>query len=144
MEFQPYIENRNVTNRICNCGDDHEIKIIRGMLHYSEDGFAGFCAGLLEDKDSKHVWLSLITGEWPGTGQSDCYITADIWTNSEGRTMKIEDSRNSPFEPSEVFDSFPVSREQVIAVEGAKEWFIDTYLKLFEVDKEIGGYLTSA
>jgi len=141
MAFEPHIKNRAEHTRICNCGKDHKVKIIRGLFHYAEERQVGFCAALLEHSNERHVWLSFITGEWPGTNQSDCYVTSDIWCDREGRIMKIEDSASSPFTPSEVFECYPVSREQVFSVDGAKDWFIKTYLQLFEADKEIGGYL---
>jgi hypothetical protein len=141
MTVVPRIESRSERSRPCNCGRDHPVTIIRGMFHYAGDHHAGFCAGLLEHRGSRHVWLSFITGEWPGTDHPDCYVTCDIWANEEGRIMRIEDGTASPFEPGEVFDAYPVTREQVLAVEGAPEWFIDTYLKLFDADSAIGGFL---
>jgi hypothetical protein len=117
------------------------MKIIRGMYHYSEQSYTGFCVGLIEHHQEKHVWVSFITGEWPGTEQEDCYVTAHVWLTPENRIMRIEDSSSSPFEAEEVFECYPVTRDQVMAVEGAKDWFLNTYLKLFESDKEIGGYL---
>ena len=46
-----------------------------------------------------------------------------------------------PFISEDIFDCYKVTREQVLAVEGAKEWFIETYLELFKTDDEIGNYL---
>ena len=37
MSFIPYVENRKELFRACNCGEQHDIKIIRGMFHYAED-----------------------------------------------------------------------------------------------------------
>ncbi len=111
------------------------------MFHYTDDNHVAFCAGLLEHSGDKHVWLSFITGEWPETNHPSCYVTSDIWVTDDGRVMRIEDSISSPFEASEVFESYPVTREQVLAVKGAQEWFIKTYLKLFDADGVIGGFL---
>jgi hypothetical protein len=141
MKIVPRIEKRNEFSRPCNCGRDHKITIIRGMFYYAEDHHVAFCAGLLEHSGDKHVWLSFITGEWPETYHPDCYVTSDIWATDGGRIMRIEDSTSSPFESSEVFDCYPVTREQVLEVEGAKEWFINTYLKLFDTDDAIGVFL---
>lgn len=141
MSFQPYIESRKELLRKCNCGEDHEIKIILGIFHYGEVNNVVFSVALIEHSKERHVWVSFITGEWPETNHDDCYVTSHIWANSEGRVMEIEDSSSSPFEEKDVFESFPVTREQVLAQEGAKEWFIKTYLSLFEIDKEIGRYI---
>ncbi len=141
MCFVPYIESRKERFRACNCGEDHDIRIIRGIYHYAEDKHTIFCVGLLEHKGERHIWVSFITGEWPDTNEQDCYITSHIWSTSEGRIMKIENSESSPFESSDVFDCYPVTRDQILAVDGAKGWFIDTYLSLFKCDDEIGGYI---
>ena len=111
------------------------------MFHYSEENQVGATVALIEHSGEKHVWISFITGEWPETGHEDCYVTSHIWSNEEGRIMKIEDSLSSPFTSGEIYDCYPVTREQVLAQEGAKEWFIRTYLELFENDKEIGAYV---
>jgi hypothetical protein len=144
MAFEPYIEDRSEHYRQCNCGIDHQIKIIQGMFYYSEKNHVGFCVALINHSEEKHVWISFITGEWPGTKEEDCFVTSHIWSNSEGRTMKIADGTSSPFDSDEVFDCYPVTRDQVMAVEGAKNWLINTYLTLFEVDQEIGNFLKNS
>jgi len=141
MEFRPYIENRNETLRKCNCGEDHQIKIISGMFHYSEENHVGAKIALIEHNNEKHIWISFITGEWPNTGHEDCYVTSHIWSDDEGRIMRIEDSSSSPFTNNEIYDCYPVTREQVLAQEGAKDWFIKTYLALFEGDEEVQRYI---
>ena len=143
MSFVPNIEKRKELLRTCNCGRDHEIKIIRGVFYYSDTNHTIFCVGLVEHKGEKHIWVSFITGQWPNTDAPDCYVTSHIWTSANGRIMKIVDSSSSPFEAEEVFDCYPVAREQVLAVDGAKEWFINTYLALFETDPEIGNYINN-
>lgn len=143
MTFKPYIESRKETFRPCNCGREHDMKIIRGIFHYAGESSTAFCVGLIEHYEEKHVWVSFMTGEWPGTDQSDCYVTAHVWLTPDNRIMRVEDSSISPFENKEVFDSYPVSREQVMAVDGAKDWIINTYLQLFDIDEEIGGYLNA-
>jgi hypothetical protein len=143
MSFVPYIEKRKELFRPCNCGRDHDLKIIRGVFHYSDTNHTVFCVGLIEHHRDQHVWVSFITGEWPNTQEADCYVTSHIWSSAEGRIMKIEDSSSSPFEAEDVFECYPVTREQVLAVAGAKEWFIKTYLALFECDSEIGKYISN-
>lgn len=141
MSFVPYIENRKEWFRPCNCGRDHQIKIVQGLFHYGETHEAIFCAGLVNHQENRHVWISFVVGDWPNTGETDCYVTADVWLNREGQTMRIEDSNASPFDATDVAQAYPVTRDQVLAVDGAKEWIIDTYLSLFEQDEEINSFL---
>lgn len=141
MSISPYIEKRKAYSRNCNCGRDHENKFIRGMFHYSETGETIFCVALLEHQNEKHIWLSFITGEWPGTGRDDCAVTARIYINDGQQIFAIANGDSSPFDSDDVFGCYQVTREQVLAVDGAKDWFINTYLQLFEVDSEIGSYL---
>ena len=143
MSFEPYIKKRKESYRPCNCGRDHDMKIIRGVFNYADGSNTIFCVGLIEHQDDRHVWVSFITGEWPGTNEEDCFVTSHVWLTSDNRIMRIEDSSSSPFEAEEVFDCYPVTREQVLAQNGAKDWFINTYLALFECDKEIGGYINA-
>ena len=111
------------------------------MFHYSEENKVGATVALIEHQNERHVWISFITGEWPKTGHEDCYVTSHIWSNEEGRIMRIEDSSSSPFTSDEIYDCYPVTRDQVLAQEGAKDWFIRTYLALFECDNEIQSYI---
>ncbi|MCP4628953.1 MAG: hypothetical protein GY850_36415 [bacterium] len=144
MEFEPYIENRSELFRKCNCGEDHDIKIIQGLFYYSEQDYVAFSVALIEHSNEKHIWVSFITGEWPDTNEPDCYVTAHIWSDKENRIMQITDSVKSPFGVKEIFECYPVTREQVIAVDGAKDWFINTYLQLFQVDHEIGNFIENS
>ena len=141
MNFEPYIENRKEYFRKCKCGRDHENKFIRGMFHYAKDSYTGFCAALLEHQEEKHIWLSFITGEWPNANEEDCVVTCHISLSEKGWHFSIADGESSPFETVDIFECYQVSRNQVLAVNGAKEWFINTYLSLFEADPEIGNYL---
>ena len=141
MSFAPYIENRKEHNRPCNCGRDHDMKIVRGIFNYAEGSNTIFCVGLIEHQNDRHVWISFITGEWPGTNKADCFVTSHVWLTPENRIMKIVDSSSSPFEKEEVFNCYPVTRDQVLAQRGAKEWFIKTYQALFECDSEISNYI---
>ena len=125
---------------MCKCGRNHENKFIRGYLNYSEGREVVFCCTLLEHQNNRHIWLSLITGEWPGTGKEDCAVTAHIFMRDEERHFLISDGEAGPFEPDDIFDAYQVKREEVLAVNGAKEWFIETYLKLFSLEKEMDGY----
>ena len=139
--FKPVIEKRKHYFRDCKCGRSHTNKFIRGSFKYSEKGEAIFCAALLEHSDERHVWVSFITGKWPETNHNDCAVTCQVFAKDGERVFRIEDGQDSPFELSDIFDCYQVSREQVIAVDGAKDWFISTYLSLFETDEEIGLYL---
>tara|TARA_Y100000034_G_scaffold130534_1_gene189227 strand:+ start:26 stop:457 length:432 start_codon:yes stop_codon:yes gene_type:complete len=141
MSFEPNIESRKEYFRDCKCGREHENKFIRGMFNYSEEGQTIFCAALLEHSDEKHIWLSFLTGEWPNTGQEDCAVTCHIFLSEKGRHFSIANGEDSPFEADDVFECYQVTREQVLAVDGAKDWFIETYLALFEHESEIGNYL---
>lgn len=141
MTFKPNIEKRKEHSSPCSCGRDHDMKIIRGIFNYAEGSNTVFCAALIEHHRERHVWISFITGEWPGTNQEACYVTSHVWQTPDDQIMRIEDSSNSPFDAEDVFDCYPVSRDQVMVQSGAKEWFINTYLALFECDPEVGNYL---
>jgi len=140
-EFKPKIESVSSYSRQCHCGKDHEVEIIRGTLHYDVANETIFCAGLLEHKNEKHIWLSFITGEWPNTYQPDCCVTAPIWLSNGEQLMKIESGSSSPFNSEDIFECFPVTRDQVLAVNGAKDWIVKVYLLLFELENRIGAYL---
>ena len=141
MNFIPYLEKVSKKSRPCTCGENHDLIIIQGALHYAEAAETIFVAGLAEHNGEKHIWLSFITGEWPNTNQADCYVTCHVWKNFDQQIMQIENATEAPFLPAEVFNCYPVSREQVFSVEGAKEWYIKVYLLLFELNQEIGTYI---
>jgi hypothetical protein len=140
-EFRPKIESVSSYLRQCNCGRNHEIEIIRGTLHYAKANETIFCAGLLEHQNEKHIWLSFITGEWPNTNQPDCCVTIHVWVSNGEQIMRIESGSSSPFNAEDIFECYPVTREQVLAVNGAKEWAVKVYLLLFELENKIGTYL---
>jgi len=141
MEFTPYLENRRESSRLCQCGCQHALKLIQGVFHYAEGAHSVFSVALIEHHGQRHLWVSLITGEWPGTGAENCYVSAHVWLDGENRHMRIEDSSDAPFMASEVFEAYPATRDQVMAVEGAKDWFVYTYQALLSADPEMGGYV---
>lgn len=142
MSFNQHIESRKEYSRLCDCGVDHDVKLIQGLFHYVESSHVAFCVALIEHQNEKHIWVALITGEWPNTGQQDCYVCAHIWSDvNKNRIMRIEDATDSPFDAKDIFDCYAVTRDQVLAVQGGKEWVIDTYLNLFKLDNEIGAYI---
>jgi hypothetical protein len=140
MSFTPYIQKRKEFYRMCKCGRKHENKYIYGVLNYAEDSETIFCVALLEHKNDRHIWLTFITGEWPETNHEDCAVTAHIHANDEGKVFTIKDGQDSPFLSKDIFECYQVTREQVISVSGAKEWFIGTYLSLFKTDNEINDF----
>lgn len=109
MSFEPYIESRKESYRPCSCGRGHEMKIIHGAFHYTEGLNTVFCVGLIEHQDDRHIWLSFITGEWPGTYEADCFVTSHVWRTPDKQIMKIKDSSLSPFKNSETFDCYQVT-----------------------------------
>ena len=143
LVYKLSIERRKEYYRLCKCGRDHENKFIRGVFKYAEDSETIFCAALLEHHNERHVWLSFITGEWPNTEEEDCAVTCHIYTNDKGQVFLVQNGEDSPFLSTDVLDCYQVTRDQVLAVDGAKEWFIDTYLSLFKTDTEIGNYLVA-
>tara|TARA_B100000700_G_scaffold168934_1_gene186570 strand:- start:2150 stop:2584 length:435 start_codon:yes stop_codon:yes gene_type:complete len=138
------IEKRSEYREISDKTQGLHNKFIRGMFNYGDGYQVAYCACLHDHNNLKTVWISFITGEWPHTGQTDCAVTCAVYrTEDNDQAFIIKDGEESPFTNDDIFGAYRVTREQVLAVDGAKQWFIDTYLALFETDKMIGSYLES-
>ena len=135
------IINRTEYKAITDENSGIQNKFIRGMFQYGERNEVAFCALLHEHNSKKTIWLSFLTGEWPQTGQADCAVTCVIHRTGTDQVFTIKDGEESPFSSDDLLGCFKVKRNQVLAVQGAEDWFVETYISLFDTDQEIGSFL---
>ncbi len=136
-----YIEDRDVFYRDCDCGENHEVKFITGVLCKENGGETDFSVALINHQDSKHIWLSFILQSCKGICESLCSFTSHIYIAEDGVAYSIQNASKSPFQPEDIFEAYDVSRDEVLKEDGLKESLIDEYQLLFKTDKEIGLFL---
>ncbi|UJF20747.1 hypothetical protein [Shewanella sp. OMA3-2] len=109
------IESRSSRVRKCKCTSDHDAEIINGMLYYGDDSFVGYTACLVEHDESRHVWIGFITGQWEGVDSEDCCVLVHLYIVGDNIQMDIGRGDLDPFDPDEIFDSYILARDQVLA-----------------------------
>ena len=137
------IESRSTKTRKCNCGLGHTTEIITGIYHYTDKNYVGYIASLTEHDGEMHLWLGFIIGEWEGVKNPSCCILIHLYIVEDNLHMDIGKGDYSPFSNDEMFDSQVITRDQVLAQPGAKEWLIETYKSLLGADIKLWEYLTN-
>ena len=137
------IESRSTKTRKCKCGLGHNTEIIYGIFHYAEENYVGYTASLTEHDGEKHLWVGFITGAWEGVENPSCCILIHLYIVEDNLQMDIGHGDYMPFTNEEIFDSEVITRDQVLAQPGAKEWLIETYQSLLSADIKLWEYLTN-
>ena len=96
-----------------------------GTLRYSGDYEVVFVAAHLVHGDSgPHVWFMLGSGPWFEDARN-CWVTMHLYIDDDDNVVtRIEDPEESPLWPSRNREFRYLSREEVLAKDGAKEWAI--------------------
>ena len=137
MSFSPLVENRCTDLRYCKCGAGHNAEIIQGMLHYSESNYTAYKVALMEHDGRPHAWVAFITGGWDGVEAENCCILIELYVEDGSIMMFIAPEKKNPFYDKEIFDSYVLSKREVVEHEDAKNWVIEIYQNLFIADPYI-------
>ena len=119
------IEVSGRTTKQCPCGCGKEVPQIEGTVR-DGDSFADFAAYLMSEDGMSNLWLMFHTGPWPGC-ERDCAIFVHSQTRPEGLHAYILNAEASPFGPEEIDNLHLMTREQVLAQEGGKEWLFTAH-----------------
>ncbi len=126
----------------CPCGCERSFPRHSGMLHYSASGQAVYRAHLLEETIGEpHLWLLLGTGSWLEDEPLGSWITVHSWTGNGQATARIEDPEKSPFTCEDSFEERLLTREEVLAQPGGKEWVFRCYDLIVENHPEVSRFL---
>ena len=111
---------------LCPCGTGHEFQVFWGSLRYSPDYEVKFVAAHLEHSDSgPHVWFLLGSGPWVQGDDRNCWVTMHLYLDDQENVItRIEDPEESPLWSSRNLEYRYLTREEVLAQNGAKEWAI--------------------
>ena len=112
--------------RQCLCGCGQVFPVFWGNLRYNTDYEVKFVAAHLVHRDSgPHVWFLLGSGPWFQGDDRNCWVTMHLYVDDDGNVVtRIEDPEESPLWPSRNQAYRYLSREEVLAQDGAKEWAI--------------------
>jgi hypothetical protein len=110
----------------CHCGCGQEFPVFFGRLRYSDDYELVFVAAhLVHGNSGPHVWFTLGSGPWFDDDNRNCWVTMHIYVDDDDNVVtRIEDPEESPFWPSRNQEYRYLSREEVLALDGAKDWAI--------------------
>ena len=126
----------------CPCGCGRLFPRHTGMIHYSESGEAVYRAHLLEEvKGEPHLWLLLGTGSWLEGESSGSWITVHSWTGDGQITARVEDPEKSPFTTKDAFEERLLTRDEVFAQPGGKEWVFHCHDLIVENHPEVARFL---
>lgn len=123
------IETIDLETRICPCGCNQEVPVYVGKLRYGSDNFTEFAVTHMEHCSSgPHVWLVLGTGPWFADDDRNCWLTLHLHSDGENIATRISDPEDSPFWRWNTDDDRYLTRNEVFAQNGGKEWAIDRRL----------------
>ena len=111
------------TKHDCPCGCGNGIDILEGRYEYQTGSNAIFRSALFPCKRGEpHVWTQLGTGPWIEGDARDCWITLHTWADSENLSTNIAEHSESPFKVLFETKERTLTREEVFAQPGGKEW----------------------
>ena len=136
------IEFINTERRLCPCGCGQQFPVFTGNLDYGSDKFVVFQAAHLSHKDSgPHVWLQFRNGPWSESDTRDSWTTLHLWME-DGRVLtSIRDPDESPFWHTRSTKFRYLTREEVLAKGGAKEWAIARRLEFVKQHQATSDFL---
>lgn len=108
----------------CPCGCAKEFPRHTGILHYAEGAHAVYRASLmLEIEADPHLWVLFGTGPWFANDLRGCWLALHSWQSSDGTlSTRIENPENSPFRKDDAFGERLLTKDEVIAQQGAADW----------------------
>jgi hypothetical protein len=127
----------------CPCGCGQVFPVFFGSLRYNPDYELKFVAAHLVHCDSDpHVWFLLGSGPWFQGDDRNCWVTMHLYVDDDGNVVtRIEDPEESPLWPSRNQAYRYLSREEVLAQNGAKEWAIGRRLDFENHHSPTGQFL---
>lgn len=138
----PLFTNQKADQWQCPCGCERSFPRHTGMLHYSESGEAVYRAHLLEEaKGEPHLWLLLGTGSWLEDEPLGSWIAVHSWIGNGQITARVEDPEKSPFTSGDVFEERLLTRDEVFAQPGGREWVFLCHDLIVENHPEVSRFL---
>jgi len=127
------IKKINIETKVCPCGCDQEVLLYKGELRYGTDSFVNFAVSHMEHCSSgPHVWLVLGTGSWFANDDRNCWVTLHLHSDGKDIATRISDPEDSPFWRWRTDDDRYLTRQEVLAQDGGKEWAINRRIEFEE------------
>lgn len=136
------IEKIDYETKVCPCGCEQKVPVFVGELRYLGENFVNFAVTHMEHCSSgPHVWLALGTGPWFADDERNCWVTLHLYTDDENVVTRISDPEDSPFWRWRRDADRYLTRDEVLAQAGGKEWAIDRRLDFEEHHRATGDFL---
>jgi hypothetical protein len=127
------IESVTDSSHLCPCGCGNTFPVYSGRVRYGADLSASFSvAHILHCPDGATAWLHLRSGSWFDDDDRNCWVTMQLFADSENVVTTIRDPESSPLWPSRDHSERYLSRAEVLAQNGGKEWAINCRLGIEE------------
>ena len=94
----------------------------------------------MNDGSGPNMWLMLHTGPWEGY-KKDCAVIIHSVVDGEGITSFIKNHSDSPWKEVSIKELHFLTRDEVLAQEGAKYWVFETYEHFSEGVEEVDSFL---
>jgi hypothetical protein len=123
----------------CPCGCERKVPLITGVIE-TEGACPFFRAYLMNDGSGANMWLMLHTGPWEGF-QKDCAVIIHSVVEDEGITSNLKSQSASPWKEVSIEELHFLSRKEVLAQDGAKDWVFETYEYFSKGVEEVDSFL---
>ncbi len=126
----------------CPCGCGNSFPIYSGRLNYGQEQSIRFSvAHMLHCSKGATAWLHLCSGSWFADDDRNCWVTMQLWADKNEVATTIKDPQESPLWLARAASDRYLTREEVLAQQGGKNWAIDRRLEIEEQHAETRQYL---
>lgn len=127
------IDNVIESSRICPCGCGNTFPVYSGRLNYGVNQSTLFSvAHMLHCPDGATAWLHLCSGSWFADDDRNCWVTMQLFADSDNVVTTIKDPEASPLWPTREMSARYLRRAEVLAQDGGKDWAINCRLGIEE------------
>ena len=119
--------------RLCPCGCGNTFPVYSGRLKYGDENSVSFSVALmLHCPEGATAWMHLCSGSWFADDDRDCWITMQLCADSNEVVTTIKDPQSSPLWPTRDSSERYLTRAEVLAQCGGKDWAINRRLDIEE------------
>ncbi len=118
-----YFIDLSTTSHPCPCGCGSSLQLVQGGFEYGDNSNVAFRTALLDCQAlGPHVFTQLGSGAWDGKSPGTWWTTLHTWIDDSNLVTRVVDPAESPLARELAPEGLLLSRAEVLAQGGAREW----------------------
>jgi len=123
----------------CPCGCERKVSKLSGQIKM-DNSVPYYSAFLMNDGNGPNLWVMLHTGSWEPY-KEDCAIIIQSIKEKEGLRSYLSDQNESPWKNQDIEGLHFLSRDEVLAQKGGKEWVFEIHDYFVENQNEVAKFV---